>query len=140
MAYTLLDPQPSNLTGTEVALDLGGGVFVAVSVTPTWLSNGAGVGFTGSARVIDAEGVAQTCPNGQAIESYIGHTADAPTVQALGVPTISKECLLALLGEPLTPDTVHWSDEFLLNTSIRHAVTSAAATAPSSAASLLGLL
>lgn len=142
LAVTAVAP---GLFGEEKAIELDDGTFVALSVVPRWLPNGAGVDFAGKARLIEADGSAKLCPLGQPIVTTLNFNAGPGLVDELGedgVDLLAKEVALALLGEPpeLTRDvpadggkkvkvaTVDLSPEVKLNCSVRKAKKIAAAT------------
>lgn len=161
MGYSKADPQPGardaalayedigpGLYPDETAVKLDTGELVAVSVRPEWLANGSGVALRGWARWIDADGRTHLCPSGQDVELEFCHTASAVDVAAHGVPALAAEVLKLLLGEEPaeveiddgTAPLIGWSPEVRLNASIRHAITSVAATKTASdAGALLGL-
>lgn len=148
MAYTIIDPQPS-LRAAELAFDdIGPGLYddgevlimidtnyAAVSVDTSWLTNGAGVAFTATARWCDDTGQTQLCPNGCHVETLFSYTADPATVNTHGVTALAKDMLLLVLGE----DTILLNDESLpvinvptevkLNISIRNAISTVEGTA-----------
>lgn len=162
MAFSLLTPQPAKrdaslnyddigpgLYEDETALVLDDGSLVAVSVVPMWLANGAGVAFTGYARLMNADGSTMQCAFGNHVETNLNHSADALTVQSLGVETIAREIMLAMLGEePTLRDVdgeqhplIGWGEEFRANVSIRAAKNAVATTGPLAInpANILGL-
>lgn len=150
MTYSKLDPQPAGLSANETALQLDDGTLVAVAVVPTWLPNGAGVAFAGTARHIIADGTTQACPQGQDVQTGFTHAAtvtDADTSDKIGA--IAKEILLAMLGEPPTMTTVNGeevpalplSDEVRSNVNIRlhAAIAASTGTGAIDPATVLGL-
>ena len=167
MAYSLLTPQPGprdeslswddlgpGLYEDETALVLDSNELIAVSVVPKWLENGGGVSFKGWARWMEPNGQTRLCAHGQHIVTSFSCNVDAVLIEQHGVEFIAKELLHALLGEPLTTfesqdqegnavtlNTLMWSDEVLLNASIRHALQSVSHTGPMAinAANILGL-
>lgn len=149
MTFTVAKERPSGLAASEAAVVLGGGEMAAVSVSTRWLGNGGGVVFVAAARWIDPDGATYLCPNGQEIRTEATHNADPHSVRKFGVDAISRELLLAVLGEGPTfveragesgafeaPMLMH-GDEWRMNASIRHAIDTASATAPRHAAALL---
>ena len=111
---------------------------LALSVVPKWLDNNAGVSCIGFARHINADGSTKLTDHNSHVETSLSFTADLNTVERLGIPAIAKEILLALLGEPLTKQTINneehdiimWSDEVKLNANIINAITITSQTGP----------
>jgi hypothetical protein len=149
MTFTVAKERPEGLAAGEAAVVLAGGETAAVSVSSRWLENGGGVAFVAGARWIDPDGVTRLCPNGQQIRVEATHSADPHSVREFGVDAISRELLLAVLGEDPTliermgeggafeaPMLMH-GEEWRMNASIRHAIDTASATAPRHAAALL---
>lgn len=106
------------LAKDEVALELDDGTIVAVSVSPVWEPNNAGVVFTGKARCLCDDGESETCPHGQEIRTTFTYNVAVGLVEERGIDKIAKDVAMALIGEPTeTP----WSQEFLNNVNIRKA-------------------
>lgn len=149
MSYIKLDPQPAALADGELALQLDDGTVVAVSVETKWLSNGSGVSMYGQARWIAADGTAQVDAHQQNIETSLHHNADAEMVKKFDVQTLSKDLIMALLGEPrdlvvFDPAEparvmVPWSADTLANAQIRDHITFAKEAGVVTAAAALGL-
>jgi hypothetical protein len=142
----------AGLYAEETAVELDDGSFVAVSVVPRWLPNGAGVDFAAVARAIEEDGTAIVCPFGQQVGSTFNFNAGPLLVEELGVDAIAKEVLLAVLGEPpeLTRDApvqgkpplkvpvLDLSREVKLNVNVRRAAALARASGPKDAKAILG--
>ncbi|HEX6992239.1 MAG TPA: hypothetical protein VF151_10140 [Gemmatimonadales bacterium] len=151
MAYTQLSPQPAlrdpSATGiapglypNEVAVNLTDiNKDAAVFVEIRWLPNNQGAEFYASARYINADGSTCMCAFNEEIVTEVRHVCDPATIQTYGVPALSKEHVLLMLGEPATmvtitnPDNttyqapmIPWPDDFRANCSIRHAIAIAA--------------
>jgi hypothetical protein len=118
------------------------------------LVNGGGVSIKAWARWIEADGTSKIDGFGNDVELDFIHNADAITVDTYGIDALTRECLLAMLGEPLTLRDVPvgegeeplrmpilgWSDEFLLNVNIKVAIANANVATPlADAAGLLDL-
>lgn len=152
MSYTKLNPQPvqraadaqgisaPGLYPNEVAVKLDDtGALVAVFVEVTWQGTNAGAEFYASARAINADGSTMLCPAGSEVVTEARHLADPLSVQQFTAASLSKECVLAVLGEPPTlvdetgPDAngnpvtiqapmIAWGDIARAQFSIRHAL------------------
>jgi hypothetical protein len=165
MPYTLAPNQPEprdpgvpyddvapGLYPGETALRLNDGKLVALSYSSTWLDNGAGVVFQACARWINANGSTKLGPQGQHVEGNASYNAAASFIEMHGVTTIAKELLLLVLGEPPTtieipgengPETVPligWSQDVILNASIRYAISVIGDTSPEETADAATLL
>lgn len=165
MSYIALAPQPGardpalgpdevgpGLYPGETALALDSGECVAVSVTPRWLENNAGVAFQAWARWIEADGATKLI-DGQHVETAFTHTGSATEVADRTVAALAKEMLLIVLGETATRitiddgaggsmevDLIPLGEQVRLNVSIRRAIACAeAAAAAGDPATLLGL-
>lgn len=91
------------LYSDESLVQLDSGELVAVSVEMKWPDNNTGLGLHGWARWINPDGSSKTCPEGRSIETSISFTADADTLRRHTKAQLSREVLLAVLGEPATP-------------------------------------
>ncbi len=101
MSYTLVQPQPQGLDAGEVMYMLeDGSTYVAVSLVPSWLPNGAGVEFRAKARWVDENGMQNTDGDGNPVCTEYSTSQDAYHVNQYGVPALAKDVLLLLLGEP----------------------------------------
>lgn len=128
----------------ETAVQLDTGERVAVAVSSRWLQNGAGVSFKGWGRQITEDGSTMIGPEGQEIATQFVHSESPVTVDKFGLDAISKETLMAILGEmptivewPSAPGEdvvkmpmVNWSEELKLNVNIRVAIAHAKQTNP----------
>lgn len=152
MGYKLLDPQPGpraveldydqrgpGLYPGETALDLGSRLYVAVSVEPTWLDNGAGVDLWGNVRWIEKSGATHLTAAEQHVETNIRHSAPAEFLKVHPLEVVMRETLLLLIGETVEEPAVMWSDEVRAQASIRTAVESVRQAKAPDAAALLGL-
>jgi hypothetical protein len=165
MPYTLMQPQP-DLRDKALAYDQRGpglyegetavivdGERVAVSASSHRMQNGGGASLKAWARWIEEDGTTKTDAQGVEVENDFIHNADAVMIDRYGLEKLVKECLLAVLGEPLTLVVLEiedgedqnvpilgWGDEFLLNVSIRNGIQNAKKAKPvHNAAKLLDL-
>lgn len=160
MSYTKINPQPAQrasdaqgyqapgLYPDEIALMLDDVQKpVAVYMESKWLDNNAGTEFYTSARAINADGSTLLCAAGQQVVTEFRHGVDPITLAQLGGAALTKEMVLAVLGEPATlhPETgpdasgndvttqqpnLNLPDEVRANVSIRHALAMAASAGP----------
>jgi len=112
MSYEKIEGVPVR-TG-EFAVRLDTGDIVAVSMDRS--VNGSRIQFKGLARAITIDGSARLNHSGIPIESSLAYS----DTRASMVDAITKDCILALLGE--TPESIAWSEQFLLDVSIRQAI------------------
>ena len=112
--------------------------YVAVScVTSIEPSSGNPV-FKGRARVVNADGSSKLDSNGDRIESTFSHMSNVSEMTSLGgADAVSKQCLLAVLGEATSVwnDPIHATD--MGNASIRNTLASVPHTGPAAASTLL---
>lgn len=150
MSYTKVSPQPQlrdpnnddiaapGLYPSEVAVQLDTGEYVAVYVERTWQENNAGLAFYTSARLINADGSTKLCVAGKEIVIEVRTASVQKDIQDYGADALTKEHVLAVLGEPTTqvpvPDgqpgetmsMMRWDANFLANISIRQAIAAVA--------------
>ncbi len=112
----------ADLRPGEVALRLDTGHKVAVSMVTTLLANGSGVAIAAEARLIDKSGATVLSPCGTEIKSGASHSCDAISVETHGVPALTREVLMLVLGEE-GAGLVLFSDEMRVNASIRTTIT-----------------
>ncbi len=112
MSYVKKDGVPVNAGQTVVELDTGH--LVAVVCTRT-LQRGQ-ILFRGQARAISDVGVPLVGADGKAIEREFQHSDPRPAK----ADEVARDVLLALLGEQ--PQLVAWSEQVLLDVSIRQAI------------------
>lgn len=120
---------------TVVRLDDGNYVAVKCPANCDPITNK--VTFSPRARFISASGDPIASSGGQPIQSSKEIPIDALEVDRLGASAVVRECLLLVLGEPLTPDPAHpsqtlipWSADLINQCSIRSAIAAATLTAP----------
>lgn len=121
MSYAKTSPVPPNLQTGETAVTLDDGTIVAVSATSTPQSNNAPSFVRAIARAIDAAGAPRNAPDGSPITMEFRTT---PSAEQANDPTqlaaVTKDCMMAVLGEPVTilTDPIHANA--LANASIRN--------------------
>jgi hypothetical protein len=112
--------------------------YVAVSCVTSIEPNSGNPVFKGKARVVNADGSPMLDSNGARIESTYSQTSTAGEVASLGgSDAVSKQCLLAVLGEATTlwNDPIHSTQ--MQNASIRNTLASVPHTGPAATSSLL---
>ncbi|MBA0420321.1 hypothetical protein D7Y22_04990 [Stenotrophomonas maltophilia] len=112
MSYVKKDGVP--VDGGQTVLELDTGDLVAVVCTRTL--QGGQILFRGRARAITEAGLPLVGPDGVPIEREFQHSDPRPAK----ADEVARDVLLALLGEP--PQLVVWSDQVLLDVSIRQAL------------------
>lgn len=112
MGYEKIDGVPVMTNEFAVLLDSGDIVAVGISRSVS----GSRMVFRGMARAINSDGSERFGHNNVPIRSEISYS-DPRTSQA---DAIARDCILALLGE--TPELIKWSEQFLLDVSIRQAI------------------
>jgi len=112
MSYVKKDGVPVDAGQTVVELDTGD--LVAVVCTRTLL--GGQILFRGQARAISDGGAPLAGADGKAIEREFQHSDPRPAK----ADEVARDVLLALLGEQ--PQLVAWSEQVLLDVSIRQAI------------------
>lgn len=135
MAYTKQPNIPARDGETVVKLDDDS--YVAVSCHASADSVTHRVIFAPSARLISAAGEPVLNAANRPIETGTSILVDAIEVERLTATALVRECLLLVLGEPLTADPDHggltiipWSSDFITQCSIRSAIAAASLTAP----------
>ena len=150
MAYTISNPQPERraegllyddlapgLYSDETALALDDGDLVAISVERHWLPNGAGIGFHGYARWIEANGQTKLAPNGVDVEASFSFTASPELLQEFNADQIATDVAMMMLGEPTTlqhedgSPALNVAQEVRFNASIREQIRAVRSTASS---------
>ncbi|MEO7466712.1 MAG: hypothetical protein ABIV36_06855 [Sphingobium limneticum] len=125
---------------TAVQLDTESSDLVAVSCPSERDALSNTVNFSPRARWIDGAGVTRTDSAGRDVTTTLTHGMAADRVNELGSAVVVKECLLLVLGEPLTPDPepehagvtlIPWSADVVARCSIRNAIASASVAVPS---------
>lgn len=94
----------------EVAVQLDTGELVAVSVEPKWPENNSGLALHAWGRLINADGSSKEDPTGAVdaqgrpvvIETSITANIPQDQLDRFGEQALSKELMLAVLGEPMT--------------------------------------
>lgn len=114
MSYTKRTDIPAGDGETVVELDTG--ALVAASCTRKRVASG--VAYHAMARAIDADGQPVTLPDGRPVATELKHSVSAARMEELGDDAIARECLLAVLGEPVT-GLFAWPDVVLSEVSVR---------------------
>lgn len=99
----------------EAAVQLDAGDLVAVSCERE--HSGGTMRFYAHARVIDEDGNTIANAMGAPLRSSLSYVVDMPIVETEGADSIARDCLLAVLGEPV--DRLGWSAQWLASASIR---------------------
>lgn len=93
--------------------------------------------FIPAARWIDEQGATQVDGGGRNVATVKTLSMSPADVNRLGADAVVKECLLLVLGEPLTADPsvegatlLRWSDDVVAQCSIRNAIAAARVSAP----------
>lgn len=115
------------------AVELDTGALVAVRCDRKRVD--AGVCYHAQAKAIDAEGLTLEDANGRPIRTELKHTVRVERVEELGDGAITRECLLAVLGEPVT--LFKWPDSVLLSVSLRVSIAAASVSGTADAGSVL---
>lgn len=118
----------------ETVVELDTGALVAASCTRKRVA--AGVVYHAIARAIDASGDPVTLPDGRPVVTELKHSVSAARMEELGDDAIARECLLAVLGEPVT-GLFAWPDVLLTGVSIRISLQASAVAGPADAGALL---
>ena len=126
----------------ELAVELDTGALVAVRCDRKRVD--AGVCYHAQARAIDAEGTQLADGSARPIVTEFKHSVPVDLVDTLGDDAITRECLLAVLGEPMTPRSdssgltmFAWPDAVLSGVSIRVSIAAAAVSGAADAAAVL---
>ncbi|WWO60453.1 hypothetical protein [Stenotrophomonas phage SOVA965] len=112
MSYEKIDGVP--VREGEFAVKLDTDDIVAISINRS--VSASRIQFLGMARAIDEEGSQRF---NYAFAPIISEIAYSDT-RARVVDYITKDCILALLGEK--PEFISWSEQFLMDVSIRQAI------------------
>lgn len=131
MAYTKRDDVP--LAEGWLAVELDTEDLVAVRCDRKRVD--AGVNYHAIAEHIDAAGVAQVDPTGRPIRTELKNTVTIARVEELSDAIVTRECLFAVLGEPVTEFT--WPDTVLTGVNIRISIAAAQVSGAADAGSVL---
>lgn len=118
----------------ETVVELDTGALVAASCSRKRVA--AGVAYHARARAIDAEGLPILLPDGRPVDTEMKHSVSAARMEELGDDAIARECLLAVLGEPVT-GLFAWPDVVLSSVSLRISLMAAPVAGPADAGSIL---
>lgn len=118
MSYEKIDGIP--VMSNEISVILDSEDIIAVGISRS--VSGSRMVFRGMARAINLDGSERLGHNGLPIRSEISYS-DPRTSLA---DAIARDCILALLGEP--PELIKWSEQWLLDVSIRQAISVASFT------------
>lgn len=132
MSYVKRDNIPAAPEETVVELDSG--ALAAVSCVRKRVD--AGVSYHAKARAIHENGEPRTLPDGRPIVTEIKHSVTASRMGELGDDAIARECLLAVLGEPVA-GLFGWPDVVLTGISLRISLQAADVAGPADAGALL---
>lgn len=141
MAYTIVSPQPLNLTttipapmgaytvpGTLVQLDSG--QYVLLGLHSRVMQNLASLRIDGSAVVVDGTGSVVLDDNGHPTATGYGVTlSPADSQNTTTVQSWMQNAALAMLGETLTITSIQ-GDQNVAQASIRNAIAAAAHAGP----------
>lgn len=96
--------------------------------------------FMPAARWVDDHGATKADTAGRNVATVKTLSMSADDVTRVGRDATIRECLLLMLGEPLTPDPttpdvtiIPWSADIVSQCSIRNAISAARVTAPAAA-------
>ena len=136
MAYTKPTQTPfaANLQPNEFVVTLDTGETVAVCAMAKRIP-GNRITVDAAARQVGSDGSTILDANGHAVTSSLSHAFTGEDVTAYTAPTLIKECMLLVLGEPTlvfgaTPGLPPLDPSAVLSYSIRHAISSAAHAGP----------
>jgi hypothetical protein len=136
MSYTKRNDIPC--ADGELVLQLDTGDLVAAQCPSSRDSMSNQVVFLPSARWIDDAGKARVDTQGRAVAVSYPQTMMPDEVTRIGATAVVKECLLLVLGEPLTVNPEHpeitlipWSADTVAQCSVRNAIAAASVAAPS---------
>lgn len=138
MSYTKTSPQPPNLQPGETAVTLDDGTIVAVSAQSVPQANNAPSFVSATARAINADGTPRMDAAGAPITMEFRMTPSAEQANdATQLAAVTKDCMMAVLGEPVTilTDPIHANA--LANASIRNRLAALAAAGSVDAGALL---
>lgn len=140
MSYAKRNDIPVSPDETVVQLDSG--ELIAVGCDRKRVDSG--VVYHACARAIDAAGSVLADPRGRPLATELKHTVPIEIVDAMGDSAIARECMLAVLGEPLTAagdgtglNLIPWSPMVLASASIRISLAAATVSGPADAGALL---
>lgn len=119
MAYTKRDDIP--VLAGETAFELDTGDLVAVSCSRKRVDQG--MSYSAIARAINVDGTARLYPDGRPLQTEMKHAVSAERMEALTDAAITRDCLLAVLGEP--PEIMSWPEVFLTSWNIRVSIAAA---------------
>jgi hypothetical protein len=129
-----------NLKEGETAVLLSTGELVAVSCFVKRQIHTNNVVYCSVARAIDKHGSTMRDAHGYDIKTEMRHAACDAEVQTHGDAAMRRECMMLVLGEPLTvlngEPMVAWSDGIITQSSIRRAAAAAVQTTSHSASVL----
>lgn len=111
MRYTKVSGITAKPSETVVQLDIGD--YVAVSCERE--HSGGTMRFYANARVIDQHGSTIANAMGSTLKSSLSYSVEIPVVETQGADVIARDCLLAVLGEPVE----RWDAQWLASASIR---------------------
>ena len=131
MTYTKRSNVPAIEGETVVELDTG--ALVAVRCDRKRVD--AGVCYHAQARAVDAVGAALLFPGGRPIQTEFKHSVPVSRVDEIGDAVITRECLFAVLGEPVS--VFPWPESVLTGVSIRVSLAAAQVSGTADAASVL---
>lgn len=132
MTYIKRTDIPAGPDETVVQLDTG--ALVAASCTRKRVD--AGVAYHATARAIDAAGQPILLPDGRPVATAFKHSVSAARMEELGDDAIARECLMVVLGEPVT-GLFAWPDVVLTGVSLRISLQAATVSGPADASALL---
>lgn len=116
----------------EQVVELDNGALVATSCTRARVATG--VAFRAKARAIDEMGNQVLDAEGRVVATEFSHVAPVSVVEAEGPDDIARDCLLAVLGEPVEKP---WADVLLCSVSIRVSLAAAPISGPVDAGAVL---
>lgn len=117
----------------EIAVELDTGELVAVGCGRSRVDSG--VEFHARARVIVETGASVRDANGKPIVTEFRHAAPVGIVDATGADVIARDCMLAVMGEPV--EVVSWGNALLAGVSIRVSLAAAQISGPVDAGGVL---
>lgn len=131
-----------SLSTDETVVQLASQQLVAVRCERKRVASG--VAYHAQARAIDSAGNTLSDARGRPIATELKHSAPMDVVDRLGDGVIVRECLLAVMGEPLTPRAegealplIAWSASLLASVSIAVSLSAAVVSGTADAGSLL---
>lgn len=117
----------------ELAVELDTGALVAVRCDRKRVD--AGVCYEAQARVVQADGAPVLDAQGRPVQTRFKHSVPASIMEAHGDANITRECLLAVLGEPVT--LFPWPETVLASVSIRVSLSAAPVAGAADAGAVL---